>query len=586
MTAAAERLDPFAVGIAANRLTAILEEQQATLIRTAFSTIVRESEDLSCGVFDTAGAMVAQSRSGTPGHINAMATGVRHFVAAYPPDTLQPGDVLLTNDPWQTAGQINDFTVVTPVFHAGRVAGFFASTCHAPDVGGRILSGEASEVFEEGLRIPIMRYAAAGELNEDLLAIVRANVRTPDETLGDLHAQAAGNEVGARGLTQLLDQLGLSTIDPLSAEICGRSERAMRAAIEALPDGRYENVTHSDGQLASRAATRGFGEPVELRLAATIAGDEIEFDFAGSSPQSPWGINLVFNYTHAYASFAMKAAVGPEVPHNAGSFRPVRVTAPEGSILNCRPPAPVASRHLIGHLLPGLILGALGPALEDRVLAGGSDSLWLTVWRGEGFNITLFQSGGMGARVGKDGLNATGFPAAVASVPTEVIETEAPLVQRERVLLPDSAGAGRWRGGTAQRSTVTCRTGGPWTVSVLAERTQFAPQGLRGGRPGATGSLSVDGSPLHSKRVTTLAPDARVRLELPAGAGVGDPRTRPVEDVLADVADGYVSVEAARDEYGVAIRYAGRPDALVRTPEDFDVDVDATRALRQGAEDG
>jgi N-methylhydantoinase B len=560
-------LDPFAVGIAANRLGAILEEQQATLIRTAFSTIVRESEDLACGVFDTAGAMVAQSRSGTPGHINAMATGVRHFVATMPPATLAPGDVLLTNDPWQTAGQINDFTVVTPVFKDGRVAGFFASTCHAPDVGGRILSGEASEVFEEGLRIPIMKLASRGELNEDLLAIIRANVRTPDETLGDLHAQTAGNEVGARGLALLLDELGMGTIDPLGAEICARSERAMRAAIAELPDGRYEHVIHSDG----------FEEPIELRLAATVAGEEIEFDFAGSSPQSPRGINLVFNYTHAYASFAMKAAVGPEVPHNAGSFRPVHVVAPEGSILNCRPPAPVASRHLIGHLLPGLIFGALEEALPERLLAGGSDSLWLTVWRGEGFNLTLFQSGGMGARTGKDGLNATGFPAAVASVPTEVVEIEAPLVQRERVLVPDSAGAGRWRGGTAQRSVVTCRTEAPWTVSVLAERTQFPPLGLRGGQPGRTGSLSVDGEPLAPKRVTTLAPEASVRLELPAGAGTGDPRERPAEEILADVVDGYVTIEGALRDYGVAIRYVGAPDALVRTPEDYEIVEDGER---------
>lgn len=567
MRSMAATLDTFAVGLAANRLGSVLEEQQATLIRTAFSTIVRESEDLACGAFDTSGRMVAQSRSGTPGHINAMATGVAHFVAAFPAQRLRPGDVLLTNDPWLTAGQVNDITVVTPAFRAERVVGFFASTCHAPDIGGRILSGEANDVFEEGLRIPIMHLAHAGVLNGDLLALIRANVRTPDETVGDLHAQAAANAVGARGLVALLDELSLETIDPLGEEICARSERAMREAIGALPDGTYAHEVFGDG----------FDEPVRLRLTATIDGDSIALDFSGSSSQSPKGINLVANYTRAYASFAMKAAVAPEVPHNAGSFRPVTVLAPEGCILNCRPPAPVAARHLIGHLLPGLIFGALEPVLEGRLVAGGADSIWITVWQGAhadtdgAFNLTLFQSGGMGARRGKDGLSATGFPGAVASVPTEVLETTTPLVQSERELVTDSAGAGRWRGGLGQRSTVRCRSGAPWAVSVLAERTVFPAQGLDGGAAGAVGKLSLDGGALEPKRLTRLSANATVCLELPGGAGVGDARDRPVKQVVADVADGYVSLTLARDAYGVDLRCTAPAGSLVRTPEDYEV---------------
>jgi N-methylhydantoinase B len=560
-------LDPFAVGLAANRLGSILEEQQATLVRTAFSTIVRESEDLACGVFDTSGQMVAQSRSGTPGHINAMATGVLHFARAFSDGSLKPGDVLLTNDPWLTAGQVNDITVVTPVFRGSVAVGFFASTCHAPDIGGRLLSGEASEVFEEGLRLPIMHLAREGVLDETLLAIIRENVRTPDETVGDLHAQAAANEVGARGLVALLDELELRTIDPLGAEICGRSERAMREAIAQLPDGRYEHELYSDG----------FTEPVRLELAAEVRGDAIVLDFDGSAPQSEAGINLVLNYTRAYASFAMKAAVAPEVPHNAGSFRPVEVKAPEGSILNCRAPAPVASRHLIGHLLPGLIFGALEPALEGRLLASGADSIWITVWRGSraqtqsSFNITMFQSGGMGARKGKDGLNATGFPAAVAAVPTEVIETTTDLVQVERALLTDTGGAGRWRGGLGQRSRVRSTSALPWSVSVLAERTEHAAPGLDGGGPGARGSISVDGRPAPGKRLTRLAPDATVQLDLPGAGGVGNPRERAPEDVIADVADGYISIEAAAELYGVQLRCTAPAGSLVRTPEDYEV---------------
>jgi len=559
-------LDPFTIGLAANRLTSILEEQQATLIRTAFSTIVRESEDLACGVFDTGGEMVAQSRSGTPGHINAMATGVKHFVRAFRDDPLQPGDVLITNDPWLTAGQVNDLTVVTPAFRGDHPVGLFASTCHAPDIGGRILSGEANEVYEEGLRIPIMRLARAGAFDPTLLAIIRENVRTPDETIGDLYAQVAAGEVGARRLLALLDEVGLEDLDALGAEICTRSERAIRAAIAELPDGSYENEVVSDG----------FTTPVALRVRATIEGDHLILDFDGSAPQSDHGINVVLNYTHAYASFAVKAALAPEVPHNAGSFRPVQILAPLGCVLNCRPPAPVASRHLIGHLLPGLILGALAPALSTRVIASGADSVWITVWRGElddrsSFNITLFQSGGMGARYGKDGLNATGFPSAVAAVPTEVLEAGAPLLQRERSLLADTGGPGRWRGGLGQRSRIACWSGLPWTVSVLAERTAHAAHGLDGGGQGALGSVTSDGAAIAGKRLHRLIAGAEVTLSLPGGAGIGAPRTRDPGRVLADVVDGYVSVEAAAREYGVTVRYRGRPDALVRTEADYEL---------------
>ena len=571
-------LDPLLVGLASSRLESILEEQQATLVTTAFSTIVRESEDLACGVFDSAGNMIRQSRSGTPGHINAMATGVRHFVSAFPPESLEEGDVLLTNDPWMTAGQINDMTVVTPAFIGGRLMGFFASTCHTPDIGGRILSAEATEVFEEGVRLPRLKLVRAGELSEDVMAIIRANSRIADETEGDLHAQVAANAVGVRGLARVLSDLGLEALDPVGAEICRRSEEAMRSAIAELPDGRYEHEVWSDG----------FGEPVVLRVALTVDGDEIELDYAGSSPQSDHGINVVLNYTHAYSSYALKLAVAPEVPHNAGSFAPVRVTAPEGSILNCTEPAPVAARHLVGHFLPGLVLGALGQASQGRALAESSDSLWITVWRGEdlgdeSFNLTLFQSGGMGARDGKDGLSATGFPAAVACVPTEVFESLTPLVQGERSLIGDSGGAGRWRGGLGQRSRMRCRTGAPWTVSALVDRTQFPADGLDGAGPGALGALTVGGCEVQAKRLTRLEPDDEVALDVPGGGGIGDPHGRPVEAVLADVVDGYVTLGRARERYGVEIRYIGAEDAIVRGPETFEVDTEATARLRRSS---
>jgi N-methylhydantoinase B len=561
------KLDPVAVEVIGNRLLSVVNEQQAALVRTAFSTIVRESEDLACGVFDARGWMIAQSLTGTPGHINAMATGLRHFVAAFPPERLEPGDVLVTNDPWQTSGQLNDFTVATPVFRDGGLIGWFANTCHSPDIGGRVLSGEAREVYEEGLQIPIMKLFRAGEPNEELLAIVRANVRTPDETVGDLYAQTACNDVGARRLCDLLDDAGLETLEPVADEIVGRSERAMRDAIAEVPNGVYEAETWSDG----------FEESIRLHARVTVENEDVRIDFAGSSQQSGHGINVVLNYTHAYASFAMKAVFAPEVPHNEGSFRPVHVTAPPGSILNAQPPAAVGSRHIIGHFLPSVIFAALAPVLPERLLAGGADSVWLNVIRGrlaggDWFSLSLFQAGGTGARATKDGLSATGFPTGVAGVPAEVIETLTPLVQHRRELRCDSGGAGRTRGGLGQLTELSCRSGEPWTISALIDRTRFPGKGVEGGRDGMLGEFHRgDDERLPPKRVVQLDADDRIHLNPPGGGGYGPADAREPELLLRDVVDGYVSLEAAEREYGVRIRFSGPPDALVRTPAMYEI---------------
>lgn len=578
--------DPITLEVLWNRLLSVAQEQQVALMRTAFSTIVRESQDLACGCFDTRGQMIAQSLTGTPGHINPMATGARHLLAAYPPATLHPGDVLVTNDPWLTAGQINDFTVLTPVFQTGtdgeaRIVGYFANCCHSADIGGRVLSAEAHEVYEEGLRVPVTKLFDRGEPNAELFKIIRANVRTPDETVGDLYAQAACNDVGGRSLLKLMAEFGLESIDPLADEVIARSERAMRNAIRKLPKGRYENEVWSDG----------FEEPIRIKVAVTIAEEDIYIDFAGSSPQSRRGINVVFNYTHGYASFAMKAAVSPEVPHNEGAFRPVHVSAPRGSILNCVEPAAVASRHLIGHFLPGAIFGALADALPGRLMAGGADPIWLSIWRGqwpqsgEPFMQSLFQVGGTGARAVKDGLNTTGFPSGVAGVPAEVIESLSPLIQHRRTFRTDSGGAGAQRGGLGQLTEMSYRGAGQgrqaWSLSAMIDRTKFAGQGLGGGKPGALGEFLENGEkPLPPKTVVWFAPDAHVHLNLPGGGGYGDPLTRDPERVLADVVNGYVSIEAAAREYGVVIRFTGEPDQLVRMPAQYVLDWAATKAVR------
>src|SRR6266404_1793651 len=552
-------IDPVTLEVVWNRLLSVANEQQDALIRTAFSTIVRESQDLACGIFDTRGRMIAQSISGTPGHINAMATSMKHFLAAFPPDKLGPGDVLITNDPWMTAGQINDITITTPFFKDGQLVALFANTCHSADIGGRILSAEAREVFEEGLRLPIMKLFDRGEPNQVLMQIVRVNVRQPDEVISDFYAQTASNDAGGRALLEMMEEFGLDSIDHVAEEIIRRSEQAVQGEIAKLPDGEWSNETWSDG----------FEEAILIRCTVRVAGDEIFIDFNGSSPQSTRGINVVLNYTHAYASFAIKAVVSPEVPHNEGAFRPVHVTAPPGCILNCVEPAPVASRHLIGHFLPGVIFGALASAMPGKLMACGADPIWISVWHGkwpvsqEPFTFSLFQCGGTGARAIKDGLNTTGFPSGVAGVPAEVMESLTPLVQHRRELRTDSGGPGTYRGGLGQWTEVSYRGDASWGVSALADRTHFPATGLEGGKSGSLGEFLVNNTIRpQPKALIPLAPDAHVQLNLPGGGGYGSPFRRPVDLVLNDVINGYVSLEAAEREYGVVIRYLGSQDQL------------------------
>jgi len=568
-------IDPITLEVIWNRFLSVANEQQDALIRTAFSTIVRESQDLACGMFDTHGRMISQSISGTPGHINAMATSMKHFLAAFPPDKLAPGDVLITNDPWQTAGQINDITITTPIFRKGKLVALFANTCHSADIGGRILSAEAREVFEEGLRIPIMKLFDRGAPNQTLMRIVRVNVRQPDEVIGDFYAQTSCNETGGRALLEMMDEFDLDSIEPVAEEIIRRSEAAVRAEIRKLPSGEWSNETWSDG----------FEEPIVVRCKVKIAGDEIFIDFTGSSPQSTRGINVVLNYTHAYASFAIKAAICPDVPHNEGSFRPVHVSAPEGSILNALDPAPVASRQVIGHFIPSAIFAALSGALPGRLMAPGADPIWLSVWRGQNppFTLTIFQVGGTGARPTKDGLNAVGFPSGVAGVPAEVIESLSPVVMKRRELRADSGGPGTWRGGLGQLTEFSRRGAGKWSVSSIADRTIYPAPGLLGGSDGALGEVSMgDGQKLHAKALKDLKENDVVHVNLPGGGGYGEPFARDPQRVLWDVIEGYVTAEGAEKNYHVAVRYDGDPKDLVKLAAQWRVDEARTKRLRAG----
>lgn len=576
---AGRRTDPILLEVFWNRLVSVCNEQAAALMRTSFTTIVRESEDLSAGVFDRRGHMIAQSVTGTPGHINSMATSMRHFLNRYDLAALEPGDVLITNDPWYTSGQLHDLTIVTPAFRDGRVVAFFANTCHAADIGGRGLCADGREIYEEGLYIPIVKLHRRGVPNEDLFDIIRGNVRSPEMVLGDIRAQVACNEVGCRRLLEFLHEFGFDSLEPLADEIIAVSEQAMRAAILRLPDGTYASETWSDGF--------AHDEPIRIACAVTVKGSDLLVDYTGSSPQNRLGVNVVLNYTTAYTTFGIKASISPEVPNNEGSFRPVTVAAPPGCILNAVRPAPLAARHIVGHLAPIALFGALAQVIPDRVMAEGSAAIWITQTRGvdrNGRSFTFFQTsaGGTGARPGQDGLDNTSFPSGVAGVPVEVIESLTPLVVHERALRPDSAGAGRFRGGLGQSMRIGIRSDQPWTIAALFDRIRFAPAGYRGGKAGARGEFVLsDGSRPDPKIQQTLQPGIEVGMLLPGGGGFWSPLDRSPDAVLRDVQEGKVSIAAAEREYGVVITCRTPAEDVIRLPGDYDLDRAATVTLRR-----
>jgi N-methylhydantoinase B len=494
-----------------------------------------------------------------------MARCIGHVLREYPAETLEPGDVVITNDPWLTSGHHYDVTVITPVFRGSELVAFFGNICHTADIGGRPYGPDAIDSYEEGLDIPILKLFQAGQPNRDLFRIIRSNVRAPEEVIGDLYSQTAGNAVGGERLLDFMNEYHLDSIIPLADELIARSERAMRDAIAALPDGVYRYQTTTDG----------FDSPIVLALTITIDGDHITADYAGTSPQVKEAINVVMNYTEAYTTFGLKCALAPDVPNNDGSFRAVTVTAPEGSVLNCRHPAPTAARHLLGHFLPGMILGALAPVIGGRAMAEGMAGLWSTNVHGydaQGNHFTLlsFLSGGTGARSDLDGLSSTAFPSGVSGIPTEVFENRSPLVILERELRQDSGGAGRQRGGLGQRLVYSgLRLREAYRLSPFTDRVREPAPGLAGGRAGATGEFHLNGTPLHPKRTAVLEPEALLVIGLPGGGGFGSSLERDPSLVREDVLDGLVSVEQARDVYGVVLN------------DDLSVDSVATEARRR-----
>lgn len=510
-----------------NRLLAIVEEQAQTLMRTAFSTVVREAGDLSAGVFDTHGQMLAQAVTGTPGHVNAMAAAVGKFLTVHPLASLAPGDVLITNDPWDGTGHLNDFTAVTPVFKDGHPVGLFAATSHIADVGGRGFGPDAGDLFEEGLRIPIMKLFDGGVRNEALMQIVAANVRDPVVAEGDLYSLTACNRGGGEQLLAMMREFGLDDIDGVGRWIVETSRGAMADEIGALTDGVYRYTMDVDG----------YDTPVHIACALTVSGDTIDVDFTGTSGLSPYGINVPLNYTEAYASFGVRVVVGNDIPNNAGSLQPVAVRAPAGCILNAEPPAAVSARHALGQMLPDVVLGCLDQVVPGVAPAEGASCIWNPVLRSvptatgnftsAPFVINPIFNGGTGARATKDGLSTTAFPSGVRTTPTEVNEVTAPLIIRRREYLPGSGGAGRYRGGLGQVIEIEHAEGAPFVISKMFDRIKHPARGRRDGDAGAAGRVYIkDGAELRGKGQDVVPPGATLVMETPGGGGIGPPEKR------------------------------------------------------------
>ena len=539
-----------------SRLLSVVEEQARTLVRTAFSTPVREAGDLSAGVFDLSGRMLAQAVTGTPGHVNAMAASVGFFLRDFPVETLGEDDVLITNDPWEGTGHLNDFTVVTPAFLDGRPVALFAATSHIADVGGRGFGADANQVFEEGIRLPIGYLIRGGRVDETLMRLVRANVRDPDVAQGDLYSLAACNRTGCERLVAMMTEFGIDSLDPLADTIIETSRRAMLERIRALRPGTYRNRMRIDG----------YDQDLDLVCALTVGADGIRIDWDGTSLMSSRGINVPDTYTRAYSSFGVRCVVGSEIPNNAGSLATISVSAPPGSLLNAPPPAAVSARHSIGQMLPDVVLGCLDQALEPgAVPAEGASCLWNPVimagpgltgahrYGGEDFVVNPFHAGGTGARPGKDGLSATAFPSGVRSTPIEITETVAPLIFWRKEYLPDSGGAGEFRGGLGQVMEISHAEGEAFAVSKMFERVRNPARGRDGGGDGAAGRVHVPGvGEFRPKGREVVPPGRRIVLETPGGGGLGDPAQRAPERVREDVLDGYVTREEAVRTHGVS----------------------------------
>jgi N-methylhydantoinase B len=550
------KFDPITLEILWRRLLSIVDEADAAVARTAFSSLLRDAHDYTCMFTDRHGRELAQGTFATPGQSGAMALGVKKLVQQIPPDSFRPGEVFITNDPWALAGHLNDVCVLNPIFYRERLTAFTACVLHHADIGGRVAS-DNHDVFEEGLFIPLVKLYYGGKLNAAVMDLIRWNVRTPEQVIGDIRSQIAANHVCAEQICRILAEHQIDEMDELADEIITRSERSIREAIAKVPPGIYraEGVIE---QMEGRA-------DLVIKCAVEVAGSDINVDLTGSSPQVDWGGNVVYNFTYAYVHMAIKSIFDPHIPNNDGSAAPIHLTAPEGTVVNCRFPAAVAARMQIGHFLTEIVYRALAQALPNRVIAGsGGTPATMQVFygrrnSGQPFHAVLIRGGGLGAGGMRDGEGCFIFPANGANTPVEILESDAPLIVECRELLPDSGGPGKQRGGLGRREVFRVPDGEdapqpPINLGIQSGRFCLPPEGLFGGKPGAQAQFLVNGQPGDPYGLTRLRPGDVVTMDAAGGGGYGNPKERDREALLRDVRDGKVSRESAWRDYGVEIK--------------------------------
>jgi N-methylhydantoinase B len=549
------KFDPITLEILWRRLVSIVDEADASVARTAFSSLLRDAHDYTCMFTDSRGQELVQGTFCTPGQAGAMALGVKNLINSIALDAYQPGDVFIVNDPWLLAGHLNDVCVMSPIFYKARPVAFTACVFHHSDIGGRVAS-DNRQVYEEGIFIPPLKLYAAGVLNESVLELIRWNVRTPEEVTGDIRSQVAANHVCAQKVIEMLEDEGLDSLDDLADEIIDRTEMSMRAAISKIPNGVYPY----DGIIEGA----GKREDISIKLTVEVKDSDIHIDFDGTSSQVDWGGNVVYNFTYAYVFMAVKSAFDPDIPINEGAIRPVKMTAPEGTVVNCKFPAAVAARMQVGHFMTEMVFKALAAATPDNIIAeSGGTPAQTNIFYGKRHNAApwltmIIRGGGLGAGSRMDGHHCAIFPANGANTPVEIFESDTPLIVEERSLVCDSGGPGRMRGGLGRKMTIRVPDDdyapqGPTSIAIQAGRYKYPPRGLFGAGPGSGARFLVDEQPGDPSGLTLCQPGNVIQFESAGGGGYGDPLQRDPQAVAADVVNGYVSLEKAREDYGIVI---------------------------------
>ncbi len=567
-----QKFDPITLEIFWRRLISIVDEADASVARTAFSSLLRDAHDYTCMFTDSQGRELVQGTLCTPGMAGAMALGVKRIIHSFPYNEYKPGDVIIVNDPWLLAGHLNDVCVMSPVFYKERIVAFTSCVFHHSDIGGRVAS-DNREVYEEGLFIPPLKLYEAGALNEAVLNLIRWNVRTPDQVFGDIRSQVASNHVCAEKVVEMLTDEGLDDLDDLAEEIICRTETSMRMAIEKIPNGHYCYQGLIEGA--------GKREDIKINLTVKVKDTDIVVDFDGTSPQVNWGVNVVYDFTYAYVFMALKSAFDPDIPINEGATRPIQMVASDGCVVNCSFPAAVAARMQVGHFMTEMVFRALAPAVPDRIIAGcGGTPAQTNIFYGRDrdgnpWHTMIIRGGGMGAGSSMDGHHCAIFPANGANTPVEILESDTPLIVFERSLLPDSGGPGKKRGGLGRKMVIYVPDDKlaplyPVTIAVQAGRFRYPPEGLFEGGYGSKAIFLKNGEPADSSGLTFAEPGDSVEFHSAGGGGYGSPFERDPEEVVQDVRNGYVSIEKAYEDYGV-----------IMMPNSLEVNEAATTAYRE-----